>query len=168
LHQKQIKKMKKTIVIAAMLPFAALAQNTGKQPGPKLKSFTMHFETMQFMDQYYGKTKTTMSIPGCTEMNFGIDTGISPVQQAAKSAIQPDWNHGYFTAEHVTIICTPIPGVKAAYPDLKADYFVYDNLSDKGRLSGHVTIVDNGAEKEFASVVFLDFSHDKYEITGIK
>ena len=159
--------MRKIPLIVALLPFAALAQQSTKTNTDKhLKSFALHHKSDMVI--YYSdviidnkKSKSIITIPGPGDLNFGKDTAITFAQKAANAAKKPDWDKGYMTADFVTLTCP-------AYPDLKADKFVYDQNTDKVRLTGHITLVDHGAEKYIGEVAYLDFSEDTYKIEGLK
>ncbi len=158
--------MRKTIILIAMLPLAAFAQNKSSKNKENLKAFKVHHE--KDMVIYYDnvivdnkKSKSTVTLPGPGDCQFGKDTGISLEQKANNAAKKPDWDKGYITAEKVTLIC-------AAYPDLKADKLTYDQNTDKAKLTGHIRLVDKGTEKYIGEVAYLDFSDDSYKITGLK
>ena len=162
--------MQRIMLVFAILPFAVFAQKPTKPATAKLKSFVVHYEhdaVLKYDNVNTGektRTKTTITMPGKGELNFGKDTGLTQAQMAINTSnakIVPDWETGYMTADMVTISCTN-------FPDLKADKFVYNQEKNMALLSGQVSIIDHGTTKFIGNKVYLDFTNDEYKIVSIQ
>ncbi len=157
--------MKKIIFIMAVLPLAAFAQKA-QETKKELKAVTVHYEEgivfnyeHRMLNNKPSKYKT--ETPGPGEIVFDKDEKNTAYLKYYTALEHPEYDYGKMTAQRVTISA-------ANYPDLKGDKFVYDNLTDKAELSGHVTLVDNGIETPIAETAYLDFTDDNYKIEGLK
>jgi lipopolysaccharide assembly outer membrane protein LptD (OstA) len=161
--------MQKFLFFIAMLPFMAKAQQPAKPATEKLKSFKLHYEKDIVISNEYkqvdGKksSKTVETVPGEGNLNFGVNEGKTAQRaiNATNNQLLHESENGYMVAKMVTLTCLN-------FPDLKADKFVYDQETERGLLSGSVTIVDHGTSKFLGDKVYLDLSADEYKIVSIK
>ena len=156
--------MKNILFVLLVCPMMAFAQKASDKSIPNLKCTTLLYAKMVIR---YGEvtenskrsnTRLEMDSPG--ELNFSKDNPAGK-QSITYSDPSSDSNTGIMTAEKVQIGC-------GSNPILKGDEMIMCFKTGIATLTGHITLVENGREKQVGQMALLDLSKDKYEIVCIK
>ncbi len=158
--------MWKTIIVTTLLPLAAFAQNSSRNPDVKMKSFKIHYEKdmvsygdNRWVDNNKSKNKTTIYGPG--DWQFGRDTCMAKDRNCCNTTGITNWDRGFITAGKITLS-------SPEFPDFKADKLIFDDKTYRVKLTGNIRLKDKGTEKYLGEVAYLDFTDDIYKITGLK
>jgi lipopolysaccharide assembly outer membrane protein LptD (OstA) len=143
----------KTTLLMLLLPCAAFAQKTNNID--KCKPYLdIHFSKMHFR-----QACLTMDQEGASILIQNENVFVSqPVNKKTKNNISED---NRFTAENVTIT-----GKQSQC--LKADQLTYNETEMKGTLKGHITVSENGVDKEIGSYAVVDFSDNRCRIEKLR
>lgn len=158
--------MKNTMMAMALLPLTALAQQkNNKAPEPLLKA-SVHYEQGLVTKYVHLKvkgvpTKTQTKVEGDGYLNFARGEKEQGYKKRYTAMEHPEYDYGKMVAQQVEIS-------SSGFPDMKADSLVYDMLSEKAILAGHVRISGHGTDMPLCNVAYLDLADDNMRIEGMR